>query len=167
MSKMSDKALLQLKSRIEAIADARYMPARELAGKLNLNISYLATVLAELRQRKLLPPRSVLFLPDLARYRQLDQLMAQNPTLEMAAAVKAIYGTDTPKARYKLRFLVDACRQDGLDMTHINRLNTAPTLSNSRRQTSQLRFVTIEQVDPAALASFISLCKLTGGRHAA
>lgn len=152
MSKMSDKALLQLKSRIEAIADARYMPARELAGKLNLNISYLATVL---------------FLPDLARYRQLDQLMAQNPTLEMAAAVKAIYGTDTPKARYKLRFLVDACRQDGLDMTHINRLNTATTLSNSRRQTSQLRFITIEQVDPAALASFISLCKLTGGRHAA
>lgn len=148
-------------------ADA--MPVRDIAIGLGLSLNYMFEATAQLRERGMIEPKSDVGMADLMRYRQLDKLMATHPATHVTAAVRAIYGEDTIKSRYKLRYLMEACRADGcLDVSNINKLKVDPINHKHQRvRNSPLRFIPIAQVEPDALAAFVGICQMNGGRHAA
>lgn len=168
MSDITEQQLKKLAGMVKGFRDYRHMNVRDIAISLSLSAAYMFKAMAELRERDMIAPKSDIGLADLKRYRQLDMLMAKHPKTDVSAAVRAIYGADTSKTRYKLRYLINACRDDGLDVSNIKQLRVDPiNHDHGRAKQSALRFVTMTQVEPAALAEFIAICKLNGGRHAA
>lgn len=167
MSNITDKQLEKMEKMIRNIQDHRHLTALEIGKHLHLSMSFVQRALDILRERQRLPARSAVNSIDLARYRKLDRLMLVTFQPDMSMATAAIYGDDNPKARHKLRCLVDACREDGLDMTRIKHLDMTTKINNSARANKLFRYVAINQVDPETLAHFINICQMNGGRHAA
>ena len=169
MNDITDQQLKKLAGMINGFRDYRHMPVRDIAIGLGLSLNYMFEATAQLRERGMIAPKSDVGMADLARYRQLDKLMATNPKTKVEAAVRAIYGEDTAKTRYKLRYLIEACRDDDyLDASNIHKLKVEPiNHSHGRVRNSTLRFIPIAQVEPESLAAFVGICQLNGGRHAA
>lgn len=169
MNNITEQQLKKLAGMIKGFRDYRHMPVRDIAIGLSLSLNYMFEATAQLRERGMIEPKSDVGMADLVRYRQLDKLMATNPKITVAAAVRAVYGDDTAKTRYKLRYLIEACRADGyLDVSNIHKLKVDPiNHSHGRVRNSTLRFIPIAQVEPEALAAFVGICQMNGGRHAA
>lgn len=168
MNNITEQQLKKLAGMIKGFRDYRHMPVRDIAIGLSLSLNYMFEATAQLRERGMIEPKSDVGMADLVRYRQLDKLMAANPKITVAAAVRAVYGDDNAKTRYKLRYLIEACRADGyLDVSNINKLKMEPINTHWRFRNSTLRFITIAQVEPEALAAFVGICQINGGRHAA
>lgn len=167
MSSITEKQLTKMEKMIKEIPDYRHLTALEIGKHLHLSMSFVQRALDALREQHRLPARSAVNSIDLARYRKLDNLMLVTFQLDMSKATAAIYGDDNPKARHKLRCLVDACREDGLDMTRIKHLDMSTIINNSARNNKLFRYVAINQVEPEALAAFVGICQKNGGRHAA
>lgn len=168
MNDISEQQLKKLASRIKEIKDYRHMHIRDISICLGLSLNYTFVATATLRERGMIAPKSDIGMTDLARYHQLDKLLATKPEADITAAVKMVYDADTPKTRYKLRRLIEACGLDGLDMSNISLLDIEPIIPNSRRnKKSPLRFISINQVEQQALAAFVGICQMNGGRHAA
>jgi len=167
MSNITEKQLTKMEKMIKEIPDYRHLTALEIGKHLHLIMSFVQRALDALREQHRLPARSAVNSIDLARYRKLDNLMLVTFQLDMSKATAAIYGDDNPKARHKLRCLVDICREDGLDMTRIKHLDMSTIINNSTRNNKLFRYVSIDKVDQTALASFVHICRKNVGRHAA
>lgn len=169
MNDITEQQLNKLAGMVKSIKDYRHMNVRDIAKLVDISTTYMFVATAQLRERGMIAPKSDVGMADLVRYRQLDKLMATNPKVTVAAAVRAVYGDDTAKTRYKLRYLIEACRADGyLDVSNIHKLKVDPiNHSHGRVRNSTLRFIPIAQVEPEALAAFVGICQMNGGRHAA
>lgn len=168
MNNITEQQLKKLAGMIKGFRDYRHMPVRDIAIGLGLSLNYMFEATAQLRERGMIEPKSDVGMADLVRYRQLDKLMANNQNVTVAAAVRSVYGEYTAKTRYKLRYLIEACRADGyLDVSNINKLKMEPINIHGRFRNSTLRFITIAQVEPEALAAFVGICQINGGSHAA
>ncbi|MEH8118456.1 hypothetical protein Q7I37_12915 [Aeromonas allosaccharophila] len=164
----SEQQLEKMANLIKGLKDYRHMSIVDIGMTLGFSANYISNASVELRQRGMIEPKSDIGMTDLRRYRQLDKLMATNPKTDLAVAVLAIYGEDTKKARYKLRYLIESCRTDGLDISHIKQLKVDPiNHGHCRPRQSTLRYIKLAQVEPQALAAFVGICQMNGGRHAA
>ena len=168
MKYFTEQQMEKMANLIKGLNDYRHMSTVDIGLQLGFSANYISVVSGELRERGMIEPKSDIGMTDLTRYRQLDSLMAAHPKTDIAAAVRAIYGEDTKKARYKLRYLIEACRTDGLNVDNLSKLKVDTINHNHGRvRNSTLRFITIAQVEPEALAAFVNLCRYNGGRHAA
>lgn len=168
MEHFTEQQLEEMAFLIKGLKDYRHMGSRDISVALGFSINDINVVSIKLRQLGMIEQKSDIGMTDLMRYRQLDALMARNPKTDLAVAVRAIFGEDTKKARYKLRYLMEQCRNDGLDISNIKKLQFDPIKrSYSLIKNSPLRFISINQVEPQALAAFVGICQMNGGRHAA